>query len=414
MGIVRHSRCVAIDWLTIGPIAPHADAIKQHFVDGRYAPTTTASYLIDIAHFARWARSRRLDLRRIDEASVTEFLDQHLPHCRCEGSVRRDRGDHRAALGHLLFVLRAKGAIASPAKSMTPVDEELRRFDAHMGRVRGLAPNTRTGVLRVVGRLLRQRFGSGCVDIALIKPTHVRSFYAQQAALHSKPGGVGSVVAALHGYLRYRASLGDQVQGLIGAPANWRFSTLPKALTDREVEQLVASLAQPGHSMRRADAIVRCALDLGLRSGEVARIKLDDIDWRAGTITLRHTKGLREDVLPLPATTGEAIAAYLKNERPQTSNRAVFVRHIAPRDEPVGPDLVRKTIRQAYVRAGLPYTRSHLLRHTMASRLLAGGSSLKEVADVLRHRALSTTQVYAKLDSRKLVEVALPWPGSAS
>ena len=417
MGIVRHSRCAAIDWLTIGPIAPHADAIKQHFVDGRYASTTISNYRIDIAHFARWACSRRLDLETINESSVTDFLDQHLPSCRCEGSVRHDRCDHRAALGHLLFVLRAQGAIASPAKSMTPVDEELRRFDAHMERVRGLAPKTRTQVLRVVGRLLRQRFRSGSVDIALIKPTHVRHFYAQQAALHSKPGGAGSVVAALRSYLRYRASLGDQVHGLIGAvsaPANWRLSTLPKTLTDQEVGQLVACLGQPGQSMRRADAIVRCALDLGLRSGEVARLRLDDIDWRAGTITLRHTKGLREDVLPLPATTGGAIAAYLKGERPPTSNRAVFVRHIAPRDEPVGPDLVRKTIRQAYARAGLPYTRSHLLRHTMASRLLAGGSSLKEVADVLRHRALSTTQIYAKLDSRMLVEVALPWPGSAS
>jgi hypothetical protein len=131
--------------------------------------------------------------------------------------------------------------------------------------------------------------------------------------------------------------------------------------------------------MRRADAIVRCALDLGLRSGEVARLSLDDIDWRAGTVTLRHTKGCREDLLPLPATTGKAIAAYLKHERPRTTNRAVFVRQIAPRDEPAGPDLVRKAIRQAYARAGLPYTRSHLLRHTMANRLLAEGSSLKEV-----------------------------------
>ena len=250
MGIVRHSRCAAVDWLTGGPIAPHADAIKQHFVDGRYASTTIASYLIDIAHFARWARSKRLGLRRIDEASVIEFLDQHLPHCRCEGSVRHDRCDHRAALGHLLFVLRAQGAIASPAKSVTAVDEELRRFDAHMDRVRGLVPKTRAGVLRVVGRLLRQRFGSGCVDIALIKPTHVRRFYAQQAALHSKPGGAGSVVAALHSYLRYRTSLGDQVHGLVGvvsAPANWRLSTLPKELTDQEVEQLVTFLGQPGH-----------------------------------------------------------------------------------------------------------------------------------------------------------------------
>lgn len=314
-------------------------------------------------------------------------------------------------------MLRARGLVALPTISTTPVDEELRCYDAHMKRVRGLALKTRSLVLRIVGRLLRQRFGTGAVDIAAIMPVHVRRFYAQQAKLYHKPADTSSVVAALHGYFRYRASLGDLVHGLIGAvssPANWRLSTLPEALTAEEVEQLVKSLGKPGRSMRRADAIVRCALDLGLRSGEVARLNLDDIDWRAGTIVLRHTKGLREDVLPLPVTTGEAIAAYLKSERPETSNRAVFVRHVAPRDEPVGADLVIKTIRQAYARAGLPYTRSHLLRHTMASRLLAGGSSLKEVADVLRHRALSTTQIYAKLDSRKLVEVSLPWPGSAS
>ncbi len=417
MGLVQLPHLTDTDWLAVDPIAPHADAIKQHFANARYASSTARNYLCDIAHFARWARSERLSLCMIDEVSVTEFLDEHLPHCQCQGPVRHDRCDHRAALGHLLVVLREQGVITLRPKATTPVDEELHRFDVHMDRVRGLAPKTRTQVLRVVGRLLRQRFGDGHVDVDSIKPTHVRHFYGQQATLHSTPAGVGSVVAALHSYFRYRASLGDLVHGLIGAvsaPANWRLATLPKALTAQEVEQLVSSLGRPGRSMRRADAIVRCALDLGLRSIEVAQLKLDDIDWRAGTITLRRTKGLREEVLPLPVTTGEAIVAYLKNERPQTSNRAVFVRHIAPRDEPVGPDLVRKTIRQAYGRAGLPYTRSHLLRHTMASRLLAGGSSLKEVADVLRHRALSTTQVYAKLDSRNLVEVALPWPGSAS
>ena len=115
--------------------------------------------------------------------------------------------------------------------------------------------------------------------------------------------------------------------------------------------------------------------------------------------------------MPLPEATGQAIAAYLRDERPKTQHRMVFARHMTPRERPIGPDLVRKTIRQAYARAGLPHTRSHLLRHTMASRLLAGGSSLKEVADVLRHRSLNTTLIYAKLDSGRLVEVALPWPG---
>ena len=154
--------------------------------------------------------------------------------------------------------------------------------------------------------------------------------------------------------------------------------------------------------------------DVTLRSSEVAHLGLDDIDWRAATITLRKTKGLREDIMPLPAETGRAIADYLQFERPPTTNRAVFVRNVAPRDQSIGPDLVRKAIRQAYAQAGLPHTRSHLLRHTMASRLLEGGSSLKEVADVLRHRSLNTTLIYAKLDSRNLAAVALPWPGSAS
>jgi integrase/recombinase XerC len=197
-------------------------------------------------------------------------------------------------------------------------------------------------------------------------------------------------------------------------PANWQLASLPKALTVEEVEQLARSLGQPGRSMRRADAMVRCALDLGLRGCEIAQLSLDDINWRAGTITLRRTKGLREDVLPLPSVTGHAIAAYLKEERPKSASRSVFVRHVAPRDESISPHLVRKVIRQAYARAGLPYTRPHLLRHTMASRLLVGGSSLKEVADVLRHRSLNTTLIYAKLDSRNLRAVALPWPGSAA
>lgn len=417
MSIVHRSRSVGIDWLADGPIGPYAHAFKQHITECRYATSTCAAYLAGITHFARWARSTRLQLRRIDERSITEFLDEHLPTCNCAGPMRHDRRDLSAALTHLLVVLRAQGAIVSPTVGTTEVEAELLRYDQYMEHARGLAPRTRSMALRIVGRLLAARFGDGVLNIAAMKPEHIRRFFAQQAKLYSKPASAGSVVASLRGYFRYRASWGDRVHRLVGAvsyPANWSLSSLPKTLTAEEVQQLVASLGRPGRSMRRADAIVRCALDLGLRSGEIARLGLDDIDWRRGTITLRRTKGRREDVLPLPATTGEAIAGYLKQERPKTSNRAVFARAVAPRDESVGPDLVRKTIRQAYARAGLPYTRSHLLRHTMANRLLAGGSSLKEVADVLRHRSLNTTMIYAKLDSCTLTEVALPWPGSAA
>jgi integrase/recombinase XerC len=347
MNNIRVSRFTRSDWLAKGPLAPHVDAFKRYLTDRGYAATTFANCVGGIAHFAQWVHGRRLRVQRIDEAVVAAFVDEHLACCDCIGAVQRDRRGVSAALGHLLVVLRAQGVIAPPAVITTPVDDELRRYDEYMDHVRGLAPKTREMALRIMRRLLTTRFGDGHIDIPAIKPEHVRRFFAQQSKLYTKPASAGTVVAALRGYFRYRASLGDAVHGLIGAvsyPANWQLASLPKTLTAEEVEQLVASLGKQGRSMRRADAIVRCALDLGLRSGEVARISLDDIDWRAGTITLRHPKGRREDVLPLPASTGHAIAAYLRHERPKTRNRAVFVRHVAPREAPVGPDLVRKTI----------------------------------------------------------------------
>ncbi|MDP1995834.1 MAG: site-specific integrase, partial [Gallionella sp.] len=264
---------------------------------------------------------------------------------------------------------------------------------------------------------LFDQFADNAVVISAIKPDDVRKFVAKQSELCSNPLSITATISALRGYFRYRATRGDTVHHLTGImchPANWQLASLPKALNSDEIERLLGSLEHDGPSARRTAAIVHCALGLGLRSSEVAYLGLDDIDWRAATITLRRTKSCREDVMPLPAATGRAIADYLQFERPKTTNRAVFVRRLAPHDKPIGPHLVHQAIRQAYARAGLPYTRSHLLRHTMANRLLDGGSSLKEVADVLRHRSLNTTMIYAKLDSRNLAAVALPWPGSAS
>ena len=414
---IQSSIATRTDWLSDGPLAPHGDAYKKYLTGRGYAASTIGSCMRSVAHFAQWLEGADRIASCIDDSVVTEFLDIHLPKCRCTGPICRHRKSLSAALGHLLVVLRTRGVVAAPKVKTTPADVELLRFDKYMDHVRGLAPKTRRAALRIVGRLLAAQFGDGPVDVTAINPEGVRAFFAQQSEFYSKPANAGVVIAALRGYFRYRISRGNAMHTLIGVlsyPANWQLSSLPKTLTPEDVEQLLGSLGQTGRSMRRSDAIVRCALDLGLRSGEVARLSLDDINWHAGTITLRHTKGCREDVLPLPATTGKAIVAYLKEERPTTSLRALFLRHNAPLDRPAGPDLVRKTIRQAFARAGLPYTRSHLLRHTMANRLLAGGSSLKEVADVLRHRSLNTTMIYAKLDSRKLTEVALPWPGSLS
>ena len=131
-------------------------------------------------------------------------------------------------------------------------------------------------------------------------------------------------------------------------------------------------------------------------------------------MSLVLNKSRRTDVLPLPAATGHAIAQYLQFERPATTNRAVFVRHVAPRDVPIKVGVVRRAVRDAFRRGGISQTRVHVLRHTLATRLLEHGSSLKEIADVLRHRALDTALVYTKLDTKRLAAVAQPWLGSAS
>jgi len=394
----------------------HILAYRQYLADRGNAAGYARSCEAAVAHLSMWMKGAKKCLADVDEGLVTEFVDSHLPGCQCATSARHP-SSVRAALGHLLVVLRAAGVIAGPPLDMTEVGQELRRYDQYMEQVRGLAPNTRDGALRLVQALLRQHFGDDAIRFEVITPERVRRFFAAQAKNYKAPTSLGTVVSALRGYFRWRATLGDRTHALVGAlsyPANWQLASLPKSLEPTEVEQLEAALGRSGPSMLRADAMVRCMLDLGLRSGEVARLGMDDIDWDAGTITLRRTKGLREDVMPLPEATGQAIAAYLRNERPKTRHRMVFARHMTPRERPIGPDLVRKTIRQAYARAGLPYTRSHLLRHTMAGRLLAGGASLKEVADVLRHRSLNTTLIYAKLDSGSLIEVALPWPGIAA
>ena len=395
------------------PLERHTQAFRQYLLDRGNAAGYVHNCEAAVAHLSMWMKQAGRRLADVGEELVTEFLRDHLPVCRCTTSARHP-DTVRAALGHLLVVLRAAGAIVPKPLDMTAVGQELRRYDQYMEQVRGLAPNTRESALRLIEALLRKHFGDDAIRFEGITPEHVRRFLAAQAKNYKTPSSLGVVVSALRGYFRWRATLGDRTHALVGAvayPANWQQASLPKSLEPAEVEQLEAALGQSGLSMLRADAMVRCMLDLGLRSGEVARLSLDDIDWEAGTITLRRTKGRREDVMPLPEATGQAIAAYLRDERPKTRHRMVFARHMTPRERPIGPDLVRKTIRQAYARAGLPHTRSHLLRHTMASRLLAGGASLKEVADVLRHRSLNTTLIYAKLDSGRLVEVALPWPG---
>ncbi len=297
------------------------------------------------------------------------------------------------------------------------ITEELRRYDEHLRDVRGLAAGTRRDRLRIIGWLLEGKYKHCEIVFARMRPDDVRQFLVRRLARRQTATNASQHAAALRSYLRYRATCGDAVGELtavIQNPVHWRLASLPRALAPDEIERLLESFTTRHRWPKRSYAIIRCALDLGLRSGEIAGLRIGDIDWRAGTVTLKGTKSLRQDILPLPMETGQALADYLQHERPLSTSPSVFVMHRGDHDRGMTAGAIRGVIGWAYRRIGLKHTRSHALRHAFACRLIERGSSLKEVADLLRHRSLNSTLIYAKLDTPKLAAVALPWPGSAA
>ncbi|NMG77215.1 tyrosine-type recombinase/integrase [Aromatoleum diolicum] len=312
---------------------------------------------------------------------------------------------------------RAARSTQPPSALSCDVAAELCRYDEHLRDVRGLATGTRHQRALIVGRLLQRKFADRPIDIARLHPEDIRWFLADQLNVRQTPSNASKLASALRSYFRYRTTCGDQVGELtavITNPVHWKLASLPRALKPDEAERLLQSFKTVRRSPKRGYAIVRCALDMGLRVGEIARLMIRDVDWHAGTVTLRGTKSLRQDILPLPMETGQALADYLQHERPHSSNPAIFLRCQGGRDQPITSMAIQKLIKRAGHRIGLMHFSAHALRHTLACRLVENGSSLKEVADVLRHRSLETTRIYAKLDTPKLSAVPLPWPGSGS
>lgn len=400
-------------WLQDSKLASFAPAYWQRLIDQRYTDETVRVYLCCLAHFARWMDRRRLAINSLNQETVRQFLDNHLSRCACPLPVQRSRHVMKAALRHLWTHLTESGVLKR--QSTNAIEDELKRFNDFMKNAKGLADNTREQRLRILRSFLKEVPSCGSLAFGLIDAKDLRQFIGRKLERWS-PASANVLAGTLRSYLRFRAFCGDDVKSLlpvIASPANWRLASLPKTLSSAEVISLLESFPSNLPSVHRAYAMVRCVVDLGLRTSEVIGIALDDIDWQTGTLRLIQNKSRRIDILPLPQTTGAAICKYLHSERPRTSNRKVFVRHVAPFDMPIRTGVVRRAVREAYHRCGLPHTRIHILRHTLAKRLLDSGGTLKDVADMLRHRNLDTSLIYAKVDSNRLSEVAMPWPGCA-
>ena len=406
-------------WLAGSMLGARSDLYARYLAERGYSIESARNYLSCVAHFSYWIKRRRTKLNRLDEALVHCFVNDHLPRCDCPAPAQRCRHQVRAALKHLLVVLRSNGDI--PPRSDTtpePVRDEIRRFGIHIDQVCGLAAATQSRCADIVGTFLMEQFGTAQIDITRVTPRNVREFVITHVS-GRKPSTGKILGVALRSYLRFRGMHGDCVQMLIAAIpqiAEWRLATLPDVLTGGELEQFLQAFDQQTPTGRRDYAMARCLVDLGLRACEVAGLQLNNINWREGTLRLTGTKARREDLLPLPPQTGRAIAAYLTDGRPVSSSRALFLRHVAPLNEPIGSSVVRIAVRRAYAQCGWGsrWTGTHVLRHSVASRLLGAGTPMKEIADILRHRCLDSTAIYAKVDTNKLSAIAMSWPGSAS
>jgi len=193
----------------------------------------------------------------------------------------------------------------------------------------------------------------------------------------------------------------------------WKAAGLPRALPPDQVGRILKTCDRTTNVGRRNYAMLILLAHLGLRAGEVTTLELDDLDWRRGELIIRG-KGNRFERLPLPHAVGEAISDYLVHSRPQTDSRRVFLRARAPMADFISVGSITRAMENACRRAGLPAVGTHWLRRSTGTQLLRSGASLQEVSQVLRHRDLHTTSLYAKADRLSLRELARPWPVSAA
>jgi integrase/recombinase XerD len=392
-----------------GPLTEHADGFATELEVRGYTPLSAANQLRLLASLSRWLDERRLPVSDLNEGQVEAFL-----------RFRRDAGYtcwlSPRGLAPLLTYLRSVGVAPEPVRipPQSEIEILLEDYRAYLVDERGLVASTVAYYLKTAGLFLAERDeGAGGLLEALTGAEVVG--FVQRECLVRSVGSAKLLVTGLRSLLRFLHVDGRievPLAAVVPAVAGWRGGALPLGLESEQVARLLAACDRRRSIGRRDHAILLLLVRLGLRAAEVAALKLDDIDWRAGELVV-HGKQRHQDRLPLPVDVGQSLAGYLRRGRPEVEHRAVFVQSRAPY-APAAASTIQGAVRSACRRAGLAEVGTHRLRHTAATQLLAAGAPLSEVAQVLRHREVATTAIYAKVDHACLVTLALPWPGSVA
>ena len=388
-----------------GPLAPWAPGMAERLVAVGYRPRIVERKVHLAGGLSKFLQRRDVAARSLN----AELLEQFVGGLRAKNTSWRPTAK---SLTWLVDYLGEVGVIApsAAAAATSGMEALLERYRDYLVVERGLETVTIDNYLRVVRLFLVAQHGRGLAELGA---ADVVGFMTTQGPKVSVRGAE-RLATGLRSFLRFAL-----LEGLISVPlagavpsvARWSVAGLPRGLTIKQVKALLASCDRRRALGRRDYAILVLLARLGLRAAEVSGLRLEDIDWRAGEIVVRG-KGRTAERLPLPGDVGAAIAAYLQRGRPRRPEREVFIRVIAPL-RGLSPDGVSEVVRAASERAGLGSFGSHRLRHTAATQLLQAGGSLPEVAEVLRHRTVATTAIYAKVDHLALRGLAVTWPGGA-
>jgi site-specific recombinase XerD len=397
----------AVQRMRASPLGAQLDSFAAVLSALGYARASIRDRLWTVAAFGRWLTRRGLSATDLTHEAAAAFLRRRASRSRV----------HRGAAATLrLFLehLETNRIIQALAPVPVPAMAQLKaRYEAYLREDRGLSPVTGPRHWFVLGRFLRQRFGDGPITPRVITADDVTRYVVEQIPGRS-PASAQLHGSALRSFLRFLWQTGQtdiDLTAAIPPVRRWRLVDVPKYLTPDEVRRLLAACNRSSPVGRRDYAIVLLLARLGLRGGEIVRLELDDLDWHAGELLVRG-KGSVRSRLPLPCDVGDALATYLRRDRPRCQTRRVFVRARAPH-RPLGhPSTVSTLVRVALTRAGVnaPMKGAHVLRHSLATELLRRGASLADIGDVLRHQQPQTTEIYAKVDLTRLRLLAQPWP----
>jgi integrase/recombinase XerD len=389
-----------------GPLAVFTNGFAAELVRLGYRPNAAAAQLQLMAHLSRWMAQRDLTVVDLTAPVLENFL------------VARRQAGYRLwlsprALTPLLTHLRGLGVLP-PVSALAvgdPVDALLARYRGFLLGERGVSPVTARLYVHLTRPLLETRLRGRELGLASMTAADVIAFV--RTACPGRAVGTAKLIVAaarsLLGFLHIEGLIATPLAAAVPSVAAVTGGGLPQGLDPDSAARLVSHCDRKTAVGRRDHAMITLMLRLGLRPGEVASLKLDDIDWRAGELVVCG-KGNRIEKLPLPTDVGAAVAAYLQDGRPPTAEgRSVFVRVRAPH-QPLSVAGVSSAVKHAAGRAGLGCVRARRLRHTAATEMVLAGAALPEVGQVLRHRRLSTTGIYAKVDIESLRELARPWP----